>query len=645
MSQPEKIEFQTEIRQILDLVIHSLYTHKEIFLRELISNASDAIDKLRFEALTHHDWAPKGGGKIRIETDAAANTLSVVDNGIGMNREELISNIGTIARSGSKEFLKAIADRQNAPPELIGQFGVGFYSAFMVADRVTILTRRAGEEKACKWESAGDGTFTIEEGEKPETGTTITLHLKRSKIDDIVDSGEAESDREPDFTEEWKIREIVRKYSDFIQYPVTMMVQRDEPAMDAEGKPVPGAAMVKVVKEETLNSMKALWARPAKEITKEEYQEFFKHLAHDWQEPLSTIHFSAEGLLEYQALLFIPGHAPFDIFTPERHHGIKLYAKRVFIMDDCKELIPEYLRCVKGLVDSADISLNVSRETIQQNRQIVQIRKRLVRKVLDTLSEMKEKNREEYIKFWDEFARVLKEGFFTEDEHLETLKSLLLFETSADPEKYSSLSEYVSRMPAEQKEIYYLTGESRAALENSPHLEALKAKNYEVIFFTDPVDEFAVRSIGKFDEKPLKSAAKGDLDLGATEEKKPEESAKYSSLIEFLTGRLKEQVREVRLSKRLKSSAVCLVMDESGMAAHVEKLMRQNNQAIPAQKRILELNPEHPLTEKLQKMFDENRGDPRLSDYADLLYGQAALTEGVPLPDPVKFANLVARIM
>jgi len=634
----EKIEFQTEIKQILDLVIHSLYTHPEIFLRELISNASDAIDKRRYEALTNHDLTPAGGTyKIQVSADKEARTLTVSDNGIGMNREDVVSNIGTIARSGSKEFIKAIQGGKSGPgaPDLIGQFGVGFYSTFMVADTVSLLTRRAGDEKAWRWESSGDGTFTIEETEKPEAGTTITLKLKQRDED------------QPDFTDEWKIREIIRKYSDFIIYPVTMMIQRDEPAKDAEGNPITGADTVKIIKEETLNSMKALWTRAPRDITNEEYNDFYKHLAHDWEDPLRVIHFSAEGLLEYQALLYIPSRAQIEMFQPDRRHGIHLYAKRVFIMDDCKELMPEYLRFVKGLVDSADLSLNVSRETIQHSRQIAQIRKRLVTKTLDALSEMKEKEGDKYLKFWEAFGKILKEGFMQDSENTEKIKDLILFYTTGDPEKQFSFKDYVSRMPADQKHIYYLTGESRQ-IENSPHLEALKSRGYEVILLTDPIDELVISQIETYDEKPLKSAGKGDLDLEETpdsESKQKESKEKYNSLIEFLTAQLKDSVKEVRISPRLKSSAVCLVTEEHGLAAHIEKLLKQSNQPVPEQRRILELNPDHPLTAKMQEMFEANRSDPKLNDYAYLVYGQAALTEGVPLPDPNRYANLVADLM
>lgn len=630
MPQPEQIPFQTEIRQILDLVIHSLYTHKEIFLRELISNASDAIDKRRYEGLTNHALAlTEGQYKIHLSPDKEKRTLSISDNGIGMNHDELIANIGTIARSGSREFLKAIQGGAGAPgaPELIGQFGVGFYSSFMVAETVTILTRKAGEEKAWRWESTGEGSFTIEETTKAEPGTTIVLALKSPESGD------------QDFTEEWVLREVVRKYSDFVTYPVTMMIHRDEPAKDTEGKLIEGGGTVKIVKEETLNSMKALWTRKPSEISEEEYTEFYKHLAHDWEPPLKTIHFSAEGLLEYQALLYIPSRAPLDLFFHERRQGVHLYAKRIFIMDECRELMPEYLRFVKGLVDCADLPLNVSRETIQNNRQIAQIRKRLVSKTLDALAELKEKDSEKYLTFWNAFGRVLKEGLMHDAENRDRIRDLILFQTTADPSKLSSFQDYRERMKPDQKEIWYLTGESRAAIENSPHIEQLKSRGIEVILFTEAIDEIAMPNVEEFDDKEIKSAAKGEIESVETK------TTEYASLVEFLSGKLKDQVKEVRLSPRLKSSAVCLVTEEHGLAAHVEKLLRQSNQPVPEQKRVLEINPEHPLTSKMQKMFEENRSDPTLDEYAQLLYGQAALTEGVPLPDPVKYANLIANLM
>lgn len=606
----ERIPFQTEIRQILDLVIHSLYTHREIFLRELVSNASDAIDKRRYEALTRHELAPRGDYAIAITPDKAARTLTVEDNGIGMSRDELVANIGTIARSGSKEFLAQLKEKGGASvPELIGQFGVGFYSAFMVADRVTVVTRRAGEDEGWRWESEGDGTYLIEPAEREECGTTITLHLKAIENDDA------------DYAEEWRIREIVRKYSDYIEHPIKLG-------------------------DEVLNSRKALWTRPAKEITKAEHDEFYRHLSRDWEAPAKVIHFNAEGLMEYVALLYIPSHAPFDLFLPERRHGIHLYVKRVFIMDDCKELMPEYLRFVKGLVDSADLPLNVSRETIQHSRPIGQMRSRLVKKVLDTLTEMKTKEPDDYAAFWKNFGKVLKEGIMSDDEHREKLRDLLLVETTADSEKLVSLAEYRARMPEDQPALYYLVGESRAALAGSPHLEALKARGYEVILLTDPIDEFAFDRITEFDGKPVKDAGKGDLELDETTKKAAEEGKeRFKSLLEYLDDQLEDLIGEAQISTRLTESAACLVTREGAVAAHIEKLLRQNGQPLPSAKRVLEINPGHPLIERMQAMFDADRNDPRLADYAQLLYGQAALTEGVPLPDPAKFARLVADLM
>ncbi len=610
MTQPERIAFQTEIRQVLDLVIHSLYTHREIFLRELVSNASDAIDKRRYEALTRHEVAPKGDYAITVTPNKEARTLEVEDNGIGMSRDELIANIGTIAKSGSKEFLATLKEKGGAAvPELIGQFGVGFYSAFMVSDKVTLVTRRAGEEESWKWESEGDGTFTLEPASREEAGTTITLHLKKLEDDDA------------DYSEEWRLREIVRKYSDFIAYPIKL-------------------------KDETLNSMKAIWSRPAKEITKAEHDEFYRHLSRDWDAPAKVIHFNAEGLMEYQALLYIPSHAPLELFQPDRKHGIHLYVKRVFIMDDCKELMPEYLRFVKGLVDSADLPLNVSRETIQHSRPIAQIRSRLVKKVLETLAEMKAKEFDDYVAVWKNFGKALKEGLMSDEENRDKVRDLLLFQTTADPEKLSSLADYAARMPSDQPAIYYIVGESRTVLAASPHLETLRAKGYEVILLTDPIDEFAFDRITEFEGKPVKDAGKGGLELDETAKKTVEEGReKFKSLLEYLDDQLEDLISESQVSTRLTSSAACLVAQEGAVAAHIEKLLKQNGQLVPPTKRVLEINPSHPLIQRMQAMFDADRNDPKLADYAALLYGQAALTEGVPLPDPAKFASLVADLM
>src|SRR5213080_1774354 len=464
----ETFQFQAEARQVLDLMIHSLYTQKEIFLRELISNASDALDRLRFEALSRPELiGPDEKLEIWIESDPKERTLTIQDNGIGMNRDEVIANIGTIAKSGTRELLQTLKERKSSDmlTTLIGQFGVGFYSAFMVADRVTLLTRRAGEEKATQWESSGDGTFTITEASKFTRGTSIVLHLKKFDEDGEVD----------DFTDKWVISRIVKRYSDFVSYPIIYK--------DKEGKEA----------DKALNSMKPIWTRPRSEVTEEEYKEFYKHISHDWNEPMKTWSFRAEGRSEYQALLFVPSQAPFDLFYATGKFGLHLYVRRVLIMEHCEDLLPPYLRFLRGVVDSADLPLNVSRQRLQEDRHVTQIRKWLTKKVLESLEEMQKNENEGYIRLWAQFGRVLKEGIM-DFENKEKLTGLYLFESSNDPEELTTLKDYVARMNTGQSAIYFLTGPSRRAVENSPHLEAFREKHYEVLFLVDPVDEILVQS-------------------------------------------------------------------------------------------------------------------------------------------------------
>lgn len=637
--------FQTEARQLLDLMVHSIYSNKDIFLRELVSNASDALDKLRYESLTQSDLAHFASDPhVRIEADKAAHTLSVADNGIGMSHDEVVEFIGTIAKSGSREFLTRVKEAKaaGASPELIGQFGVGFYSSFMVADRVALVTRSAREENAWKWESTGEGSYTLEPAERPEPGTTVTLHLKPANEEDSLG----------DYTDEWKIREIVRHYSDFVNYPIRMRVERTEPELDDEGKPKPGGESKTVVKDETLNSMRAIWTRPESEVEESEYLEFYKHVSHDWAEPLQRIAMKAEGTSEFRALLFIPAHAPYDLFTHEGHtHGIHLYIRRVFIMSDCKELIPEYLRFLRGVVDSEDLSLNISREILQKNRQIEIIRRGLVRKTLDTLGQMRTGDAEKYGTFWGEFGRVLKEGLFQDQKNRDTLLDLCLFPTTHSPDQPTSLADYVGRMKPGQDKIYFMTGESRTAAEHSPHLEAFREKGCEVLLLTDTVDEIWTQTSHEYKEKSFQSAAKGVAELGSEEErktaeeerKKKEETSK--SLLEFLCKRLDAYVKEVRISSRLTTSPVCLVGEEHDMSPQIEALLRSSGKEMPPQKRILEINPAHPVFERLQALFGQNAEDPRLGEYAELLYGQALLAEGLQPPDPAAFSRQLADLM
>lgn len=634
-------KFETEVQQLLDLVIHSLYSNRDIFLRELISNSSDAIDKVRFESNTSEsllegnaDW------KIKIIPDKGAGTLTIRDNGIGMTIQEVEENIGTIARSGTRSFMESIKEKSlQDNPELIGQFGVGFYSSFMVADRVTIITRKGGQDKAsgCMWESTGDGSYTIEEYEKESRGTDVILHLKEEM---------------KDYLDEWRIRSIVKKYSDYVQYPICMDITREETAKGVDGKEIEGGGTIEKTTEETLNSMKAIWTRSKSEVTDEEYEEFYKHISHDYEKPLKTIHYSAEGVSEFKALLYIPAHKPFDLFLREHKHGIHLYVKRVFITDNCEAVLPDYLRFMKGVVDSSDLPLNVSREILQEDVQIKRIQKNLVGKVLSTLAEMKEKSGEDYLKFYKEFGQVLKEGIHFDHASKDKLQELVLFESSkTDAGAYVSLKEYAERMPEGQKEIYFLTGTSRKALEGSPHLEIFRSKGYEVLFMLDPVDEWVAQSLTEYDGKKLKAVDRGDVDLGTEEEKKEQEAKKeeqvkqYKDLLGFIQETLKDRVKEVRLSNRLTDSACCLVADEYGMNANMERILKAMNQEVPESKRVLELNPEHPIMQVMSGRFEKDKGDKKLLDYCELLFDQALLTEGSPIGDPLRFTRLVSELM
>jgi molecular chaperone HtpG len=634
-------KFETEVQQLLDLVIHSLYSNKDIFLRELISNSSDAIDKVLFES--HQNAAVIEGepeGKIKLIPDKEAGTITIRDNGVGMTLEEVEKNIGTIAHSGTKAFLANLKEQNVADhPELIGQFGVGFYASFMVADRVTLVTRRAGHDKAAgvRWESTGDGTYTVEECTKETRGTEITLHLKEEM---------------KEYLDEWKVRSIVRKYSDYVQYPIVMDVTRTEVPKGVNGEEIEGAGTIEKTEEETLNSMKAIWTRSKSEVTEEEYEEFYKHVSHDFEKPLKTIHYSAEGTSEFKALLYLPAHKPFDLFMPERKKGVQLYVRRVFITDSCEQLLPDYLRFVKGVVDSSDLPLNVSREILQEDVQIKRIQKSLVGKILSTLSEMREKEPDDYLAFYKEFGPVLKEGVHFDYANRDKLQDLLLFESTAtDAGSFVSLKEYQERMPEGQEEIYFITGTSRAALEQSPHLEIFRKKGYEVLFLTDPVDEWVVQGLPEYGGKKLKAVDRGDV-IPATEEEKKEQEAKreeaakqYGDLLSFVQEKLDGRVKEVRLSNRLTDSACCLVADEYGLNANMERILRAMNQTVPESKRILELNPDHPIMQVMATLFGKDKTNPRLADYCDLLYDQALLTEGSPITDPLRFTRLVAELM
>ncbi|WP_285549765.1 molecular chaperone HtpG [Actinoplanes regularis] len=604
----ETLEFQAEARQLLQLMVHSIYSNKDIFLRELISNASDALDKLRLAKLQDGLEADTSDLHIEIEADTEARTLIVRDNGIGMTREEVVALIGTIAKSGTADLLAKLkeASESKGDAELIGQFGVGFYSTFMVADKVVLVTRKAGTEgHGTRWESAGEGTYTLEDAPDVPIGTTVTLHLRPKDEEDAL----------YDYADEWRIKQIVKRYSDFISFPIR------------KG-------------DETLNSMKALWARPRSEVSDDEYHQFYRHISHDWSDPLEIINMKAEGTFEYEALLFIPSRAPHDLFQRDARRGLQLYVKRVFIMDDSKELIPDYLRFVKGVVDAADLSLNISREILQQDRHIQMIRRRLVKKVLSTIKDLMTSDPEKYATFWREFGRAVKEGLLSEPDNHKPILEIASFGTTAQDEP-TTLAAYVERMKEGQEEIYFLTGESRSQVVNSPHMEAFAEQGYEVLILTDPVDEIWVDAVPDFDGKKLRSIARGSVDLKKDEEEK-EPEGDFAPLLGFLKEKLDEQVKEVRLSHRLTTSAACLVSDQDDITPALEKMYRAMGQEGPRVKRILELNPNHALVAGLRSAHERGADDPALPETAELLYGTALLAEGGDLEDPARFAKLLA---
>src|SRR6201988_1137849 len=634
----EQLEFQAEARQLLDLMVHSVYSDKDSFLRELISNASDALDKLRIEAFRNKDLdVDRSDLHIEIDVDKDARTLTVRDNGIGMTRAAVVDLIGTLAKSGTAELRQQLREAQDAKSpavsgELIGQFGIGFYSTFMVADKVELLTRKAGESAATKWESSGDGTYTIASVEEAPQGTSVTLHLKPEDKEDALH----------DYTSEWKIRTLVKKYSDFIAWPIRMEVEVRTPASEDGGEETV------TIETQTLNSMKALWARPKDEVSDEEYKEFYKHIAHAWDDPLEVISMKAEGTFEYQALLFIPSHAPFNLYEPGADIGVQLYVKRVFIMGDCDELMPRYLRFIKGVVDAQDLSLNVSREILQQDRQINAIRRRLTKRVLSTIRELQSERPEDYRTFWGQFGMVLKEGLMRDFDNQDTLLRVSSFASTHSEEEATTLAEYVERMKEGQKQIFYATGETRQQILKSPHLEAFKAKGYEVLLLTDPVDEIWVGSVHEFDGKPLQSVAKGEVDLDTEEEKtaheaeRKEQEKDFADLLGFLKETLGEHVKEVRLSTRLTESPACLITDAFGITPTLARMYRASGQDVPVEKRTLALNPAHPLVTGLQQAHKDRADDPSVAETAELLYGTALLAEGGTPEDPARFAELLA---
>ena len=625
----ETLEFQAEARQLLQLMVHSIYSNKDVFLRELISNASDALDRLRLEAYLNKDLQVDTSDlHIDLEVDRDRRVLTVRDNGIGMSRDEVVQLIGTIAKSGTAEFLRRLAEAKDgaASQDLIGQFGVGFYATFMVADEVTLVTKRAGESQATRWESAGEGTYTLEAVEDAPQGTAVTVHLKPEDKENHLH----------DYTDPWLIREIIRRYSDFITWPIRMEVERT--VEDGETTRA----------TETLNSMNALWARARSEVGEEEYKEFYKHVSHDWNDPLETIHMRAEGTLEYQALLFIPSRSPFDLVQPEHRHGVQLYVKRVFIMDNCEALMPGYLRFVRGVVDTPDLSLNVSREILQQDRRLGRIRRRLVKKVLATVKDLMAADPDRYRTFWSEFGAVVKEGLLADADNRETILDIASFASTHDAEQPTTLRQYVQRMKDGQDHIHYLTGGSRMIIESSPHLEALRAREFEVLILTDPVDEMWVEAVGEFDGKRFSSAAKGQVDLDtaeedkATEPERDQQAKDFAALLSWLQAHLEAEVKQVRLSTRLTTSPACIVGDEHDLTPRLMRMYHAMGQDVPAVKRILEVNPAHPLLAGLRTAHSERPDDPALAETAQLLYGMALLAEGGQLTDPAHFSRLLA---
>ena len=630
----EKREFQAEVKQLMQLMIHSLYSNKEIVLRELISNASDAADKLRFEALSNGALFENDSElKITVGFDKTARTVTISDNGIGMSRDEVIANIGTIAKSGTKEFFQSLSGDEAKDANLIGQFGVGFYSSFIIADKVTLTTRRAGSADAVKWASAGEGDYTIEEVKKAARGTEITLHLRKD---------------EDEFLNDWQLKSIIRKYSDHITLPIMMQKsQWKEGEQGSDGIQKPGE-MVQTDEYEAVNKASALWARAKNDISDDEYNEFYKHVSHDFEAPLSYTHSRVEGKQEYISLLYIPSKAPFDLYDRERRHGIKLYVKRVFIMEDAEKLMPQYLRFVRGVIDSADLPLNISREILQDSRDVDAIKNGSVKKVLGLLEEMANEKPDDYAKFWGEFGRVLKEGPGEDFANKDKIASLLRFATTRMDTASQSISfnDYITKMQPEQTAIYYITADSFAAAKSSPHLEIFRKKGIEVLLMSDKVDEWLLGSLTEFEGKKLQSIAKGDLDLGALEtdtekdiQKKIEEEAK--SLIERVKATLGDVVKEVRVTHRLTDSPACLVAGEHDLSGNMARILKAAGQNAPDSKPILELNPTHKLVKRLESETEE----AKFADLAHLVFDQALLAEGGTLDDPAAFVKRMNSLL
>jgi molecular chaperone HtpG len=621
----ENMQFQTEVNQLLQLMIHSLYSNKEIFLRELISNASDACDKLRFNALSN-DALYENDAELRVEVecDSETNTVTIRDNGIGMTRDEVISHIGTIAKSGTKDFFSKLTGDEAKDSQLIGQFGVGFYSAFIVADKVVLRTRKAGTDtnEGVVWESAGDGQFSLETEKRDAHGTSVTLHLKET---------------EDEFLEDYRLRNVVTKYSDHIVLPIVMQKETKDEETEAV-----------TIEDETINSTQALWQRGKSDIKDEEYNEFYKSISHDYEDPMLRIHNRVEGNQEYTSLLFIPARAPFDLWDRQNIKGVKLYVRRIFIMDDAEHLLPPYLRFVRGIIDSSDLPLNVSREILQSNKQIDQIRNGTVKKVLGALESLAKKDAEKYAIFWEQFGKVLKEGVLDDASNRERIAKLLRFASTHDDKVAPeiTLPAYVERMKEGQEKIYYVTAESFAAAKNSPHLEIFRKKGIEVILLHEQIDEWLVSHLTEFDGKQLQSVTKGDLDLGSLEDEEEKQAVEkineeMKPFIERLQGTLEGKAKGVRVTHRLTNSPACLVADGQAMDASLERMLKAAGQAIPDSQPILEINPEHPLIIKIRDEADEDR----FKEWGSLLFDQSLLSEGAQLDDPAAFIQRMNNML
>jgi len=631
----ETHRFEAEVARVLHLVINSLYSNKDIFLRELVSNASDALDRLKYRALTEHELTRDVPLRVRVSADAEAGTVTIDDTGVGMTREELIKSLGTVAHSGSRSFLDALERAQGqGGPQLIGQFGVGFYSAFLVADQVEVVTRPAGGEGgAWRWRSDGRESFSVEPADRPTHGTTIVLHLNAEQRE---------------YASPWKLRELIGRYSDYIGHPIELEVDRYGPPPGEAGDEDASAEPTVTKAWEQVNRATALWQRSPSEVSSEEYAELYKHLTHDWEDPLAHTHFKVEGTQMFNGILYVPKRPPAFLYSPEQHPGVRLHVKRVFIMDDCRALLPLFLRFLRGVVDSDDLPLNVSRELLQDSSVVRFIKKQLTRKAFDMLDELARERPEDYVAAWKSYGPVLKEGLHTSPEHRDRLVPLLRFRSSASEDGWTSLADYKARMPEGQKAIFYVIGDSERAVSSSPYLEALRKRGYEALYLTDPIDEWAIHGLGTYEDLPLESAMSAELDVDDTDEAKEAREAlagELAGLLERFRTVLGDRVSDVRLGGRLVDSPVCLVVPEGGHHAHVERLFRATQPGFVGQKRILEVNGEHAVIRNIHRQHQDDPESPRVAEWIEVLHAQALLAEGSPLEEPARFVGQVTRLL